>query len=108
MSRRILLTAVAAGSLAFLAMLAATIIWMTIPERIVYHQSSPVPTAAFSIEVKQHGTSFFVTPTQKETLDRIAAATPIVWFSSLAIVFVAILVGAAARFRLPTSTPPVS
>jgi len=103
MSRRILLAALAAGSLAFLAMLAATIVWMTIPERIVYQQSSPVPTAAFSIEVKQHGASFFVTPAQKETLDRIATATPIVWFSSLAIAFVAILVGAAARLPLPAA-----
>ena len=103
MSRRILLAAVAAGSLAFLAMLTATIIWMTVPERIVYRESSPVPTTAFSVEVKQHGTSFFVTPAQKQTLDRIATATPIVWFSSLAVAFIAILVGAAARLRLPTA-----
>jgi len=103
MSRRILLAAVAAGSMAFLGMLTATIIWMTVPEKIVYQQASPVPTAAFTVEVKQHGTSFFVTPAQKATLDRIATATPIVWFGCLAIAFIAILVGAAARLRLPTA-----
>ena len=106
MSRRILLAAVAAGSLAFLAMLTVTVIWMTVPERIVYRQSSRTATAAFSVEVKQHGTSFFVTAAQKETLDRIATGTPIVWFSSLAIAFIAILVGAAARLRLGAFPEP--
>jgi len=46
---------------------------------------------------------FFVTPAQKQTLDRIATFTPIVWFSSLAIAFPAILLGAAARLRLPAA-----
>ena len=68
--------AVVVGALAFLAMLAATMIWMTAPERIIYRESSPVQTAASSVEVKQHGTSFFVTSTQKETLDPIATYTP--------------------------------
>jgi hypothetical protein len=99
--RGILLGAVAAGGVAFLAMLAATVIWFTVPERIVYRESSPVQTAAFSIEVKQHGTSFFVTPSQKDTLDRLSNGTPWVWFGGLAIAVAAILVGAAARLRLP-------
>lgn len=89
-----LLGAVVVGALAFLAMLTATVIWMTVPERIVYRESSPVQTSAFSIEVKQHGTSFFVTPSQKKTLDRITICTPRVGFA-------AILLGAAARLRLP-------
>ncbi len=67
--------AVVVGALAFLAMLAVTAIWMTVPERIVYRESSPVPTLAFSVEMKQHGTSFFVRPSQKETLDRINEGT---------------------------------
>jgi hypothetical protein len=100
-SRGVLLGAVVVGALAFLAMLGATVIWMTVPERIVYRESSPVQTAAFSIEVKQHGTSFFVTPAQKETLDRISGGTPWVWFGGFAVAIVAILVGAAARLRLP-------
>jgi hypothetical protein len=102
-SRSILLTAVAVGALAFLAMVAVTAIWMTVPERIVYRESSPVPTPAFTVEVKQHGTSFFLTPEQKKTLDLITTGTPIVWFGSLAIAVAAILVGAAARLRLPVA-----
>jgi hypothetical protein len=103
-SRGILLGAVAAGGLAFLAMLAATVIWMTVPERVIYRESSPVQTAAFSIEVKQHGTSFFVTPSQKKNLDRISKGTPWVWFGGFAVAVAAILVGAAARLRLPAPT----
>ena|SRR5882724_6780710 len=102
-SRGVLLGAVAVGGLAFLAMLAATVIWITVPERIVYRESSPVPTSAFSIEVKQHGTSFFVTPSQKQTLDRIGTGTPWVWFGGFAAAVAAILVGAAARLRLPAT-----
>ena len=101
MSRRVLLAAVVVGALAFLAMLAVTVIWMTVPERIVYQESSLVQTPAFSVEVKQHGKSYFVTPGQKKTLDRITNGTPIVWFSSLAVAVLAILVGAGARLRLP-------
>ena len=100
-SRGVLLGAVVVGALAFLAMLAATVIWMTVPERIVYRESSPVQTDAFTAEVKQHGTSFFVTPSQKETLDRITSGTPWVWFGGFTITVAAILVGAAARLRLP-------
>jgi hypothetical protein len=97
------LGSVVVGALAFLAMLAATVIWMTVPERIVYRESSPVQTPAFNVEVKQHGTSFFVTPAQKKTLDRISSATPWVWFGGFAVVVAAILVGAAARLRLPAT-----
>ena len=102
-SRGVLLGAVAAGGLAFLAMLAATVIWMTVPERIVYRESSPVQTPASSVEVKQHGTSFFVMPSQKQTLDRISNGTPWVWFGGFAVAVAAILAGAAARLRLPVT-----
>jgi hypothetical protein len=74
---------------------------MTVPERIVYQESSAVQTPAFDVEVKQHGKSYFVTVGQKKTLDRITNGTPMVWFSSLAVVVLAILVGASARLRLP-------
>jgi ammonia channel protein AmtB len=99
-----LLGAVAAGTFAFLAMLAVTVIWMTVPERIVYRESSRVQTTAYTIEVKQHGTSFFVTPAQKETLDHISNYTPWVWFGGFAVAVAAIVVGAAARLRLPAPT----
>ena len=101
MSRGILLGVVAVGGLAFLAMLAATVIWMTVPERIIYRESSPVQTPAFSVEVKQHGTLFFVTPSQKKTLDRVRNGTPWVWFGGFAVAVASILVGAAARLRQP-------
>lgn len=100
MSRRILLAAVVVGVLAFLAMVAVTVIWMTVPERIVYFESSPVQTPVFGVEVKQHGKSYFITSGQEKTLDRISNGTPIVWFSSLAVAVLAILVGAGARLRM--------
>src|SRR5260370_4300048 len=101
MSRRILQAAVVVGALAFLTMLAVTVIWMTVPERIIYRESSPVQTPIFGVEVKQHGKSYFIMPGQKKTLDRITNGTPIVWFSSLAVAVLAILMGAGARLRMP-------
>jgi Mn2+/Fe2+ NRAMP family transporter len=101
MARRILIAAIVAGGLAFLAMATVTAIWMAVPVRIVYQESSPVQTPAFSVEVRQHGKSYFVTPAQKKTLDRITTRTPIVWFGSLCVVVLAILAGAGARLRLP-------
>ncbi len=86
-----------------MAMLAVTVIWMTVPQRIIYRESSPVQTAAFCVEVKQHGMSYFVTPSQKETLDRISNGTPWVWFGGFAVAAAAILLGAATRLRLPTA-----
>ena len=65
MSRRILVV----GALAFLTMLAVTVIWMTVPERIIYRESSPVQTPIFGVEVKQHGKSYFIKPGQKKTLE---------------------------------------
>ena len=87
-SRGVLSGAVVVGALAFLAMLTVALIWMTVPERIVYRESSPVQTSAFSVEVKQHGASFF-------------NCTPWVWFGGFAVAVAAIVVGAAARLRLP-------
>jgi hypothetical protein len=82
-------------------MLSVTVIWMTMPERVIYRESSPVKTPVFGVEVKQHGKSYFITPGQKKTLDRIIKGTPIIWFSSLTVVVLAILVGAGARLRMP-------
>jgi len=65
-------------------------------------QSFPVPTLAFTVEVKTTRHLVLRNPSA-ETLDRIATFTPIVWFSSLAIAFLAILLGAAAHLRLPAA-----
>lgn len=101
-SRAVLVGAAVVGALAFLAMLAVTVTWLTVPERIVYRESSPVSTPEFSVEVKQHGASFFVSPSQKKTLDRISSGTPWVWFGGFAVAVATILVGAVAReCRLP-------
>ncbi len=102
-SRGVLLGAVVVGALASLAMLAATAIWMTVPEGIVYRESSPVQTPTRNIEVKQQGTSFFVTSAQKETLDRINTYTPWVWLGGFGVAVAAILARAAARLRHPAT-----
>src|SRR5712664_2041794 len=101
MSRRIFVAAVVAGTLAFLAMIATTAIWMTVPVRIIYRESSGVRTDAASVEVVEHGSSFFLTPAQKKTVDMVRNGTPWVWFGSLGIAVVAILTGAAALLRIP-------
>ena len=103
LTRCILWAVVAADAITFLAMITATAVWMTAPERIIYRESLPMPV--FSEEVRQHGTSFFVTPAQKKTLDRITSGTPVVWFGALGVAVAAILVGAAARLRMPFGPP---
>jgi hypothetical protein len=72
---------------AMLAILAATITWMTAPTQIIYGQSSPRRTAEYSIEVKEHGHSHYLTPRQKERLDGLRRRVPIVWFGSFAYLF---------------------
>jgi hypothetical protein len=59
------------AGLCLVAMLAVTGIWMNVPNRIIYQESSPVRTERYSIEVMEHGKAYFVTPEQKQTLDRI-------------------------------------
>ncbi len=51
-------------ALSFIIMLAATALWMYVPSRIVYQESSPVRTKGYSIEVREHGHSHFLTPRQ--------------------------------------------
>lgn len=104
-SRGIFAGAVVVGSLGMLAMMISTAVWMTVPTRIVYRESSLVETEKRSVEVRQHGTSYFVTPAQKQTLDRIYEWTPIVWFGGLGVAVLSILAGAAAKLRL-MSVPP--
>jgi hypothetical protein len=83
-------------------MVATTLVWMSVPVRIVYRESSQIRTELYSVEEKQHGQSFFLTPAQKKLLERIRWATPVTWFSCAGVIFVAILAGAAARLRMPS------
>ncbi|MCC6356674.1 MAG: hypothetical protein IT577_22540 [Verrucomicrobiae bacterium] len=73
--------------LAMVAIVAATITWMTGPVGIIHGQSSPRRTAEYSIEVKQHGRSLYLTPRQKERLDGLRRRVPIFWFGSFAYLF---------------------
>jgi hypothetical protein len=86
--------------LCFLIMLTATGIWMNVPTRIIHHESSLGWTESHSIEVKQHGHAYFITPDQKLTLDRVRFYTPIVWFSCFAYLFLFTAFGGFERLRL--------
>jgi hypothetical protein len=101
-SRSIYHTAVAVFFAAFLAMGSVTFAWMFVPTHIIYRQSSLQPTPLYSVEVRQHGHSYFLTPTQKALVDAVYYLTPRVWFGSLGVIIVSILVGAAARLRMPS------
>jgi hypothetical protein len=100
LSRCIFWGAVAAGGLAFLAMLTVTVAWMTVPERIVYRESSPVKSEVSSVEVREHGQSYYLTVEQKQALDRVRSSTPIVWFVGFAVAFLSIVAGAAALLKM--------
>jgi hypothetical protein len=91
-------TAVAALCLA--AMLAVTLVWMYVPTRIVYQESSPLPTGTYSIEVREHGQAFFITPGQKQILDLIRFYTPVIWFSGFGYLFFFTALGGFERLRL--------
>ncbi len=88
------------AALCFLAMLALTAIWMYVPIRIVYQESSPVKTESYTIEVKEHGHSYFLTPKQKYILDLIRSYTSIIWFSCFGYLFLFTAFGGFARLRL--------
>jgi hypothetical protein len=88
---------------AFVAMGGVTFAWMFIPTHIIYRESSLQPTPLSSVEVRQHGQSYFLTPRQKALVDTVYYLTPRVWFGSLGVIIVSILVGAAARLRMPST-----
>lgn len=100
MSRSIYYTAIAVIFVAFLAMGSVTFAWMFVPTRIIYRESSLHPTPLYSVEVRQHSQSYFLTPRQKALVDTVYYLTPRVWFGSLGVIVIAILVGAAARLRM--------
>jgi amino acid transporter len=86
--------------LCFIVMLAVTVIWMYVPTRIIYQESSPVRTEIYSIEVMEHGHSYFVTPKQKYIIDLIRSYTSIIWFSCFGYLFLFTAFGGFARLRL--------
>jgi len=86
--------------LCFLTMLAVTFIWMYLPTRIIYQESSPVRNEVFSIEVRQHGQAYFVTEKQKYVLDLIRGYTGIIWFSCFGYLFIFTALGGFAGLRL--------
>ncbi|MHB8070087.1 MAG: hypothetical protein ACYDIC_19515 [Desulfobaccales bacterium] len=88
------------AGLCLAAMLAVTLVWMYVPTRIVYQESSPVRTERYSIEVKEHGHPYFLTPGQKHTLDLIRFYTPVIWFSCFGYLFLFTALGGFERLRL--------
>jgi hypothetical protein len=88
------------AALCFIAMLAVTVIWMYLPIRIVYQESSPVKTESYAIAVMQHGKAYFVNPRQKHALDLIHFYTPVIWFSCFGYLFLFTAFGGFERLRL--------
>jgi len=88
------------AALCFIAMLAVTVIWMYVPIRIVYQESSPVKTESYAIAVMQHGKAYFVTPGQKQALDLIHFYTPVIWFSCFGYLCLFTAFGGFERLRL--------
>lgn len=86
--------------LCFITMLAVTVIWMYVPLRIVYQDSSLERTEAYPIEVRQHGHAYFVTPKQKYLLDLIHSYTSVIWFACFGYLFLFTAFGGFARLRL--------
>lgn len=88
------------AALCFIAMLAVTFAWMFVPTRIIYQESSPVRTELYALEVREHGTGYFVTPKQKRTLDRIHYWTPRIWIACFGYLYLFTALGGLARLRL--------
>ena len=88
------------AGLCLVAMLAVTLIWMYLPTRMVYQESSLVKTGRYSVEVREHGHSYFLTPGQKQILDLIRFYTPVIWFTCFGYLFLFTAFGGFARLRL--------
>lgn len=88
------------AALCFIAMLAVTVIWMHVPIRIIYQESSLEWTEENPIEVMEHGHSYFLTAGQKRTIDLIRFYTPIIWFSCFGYLFLFTAFGGFAKLRL--------
>lgn len=88
------------AALCFVAMLAVTFAWMFVPTRIIYQESSLVKTELNSIEVREHGHSYFLTPKQKQVVDLVRVYTPVIWFSGFGYLFLFFMFGGFERLRL--------
>jgi hypothetical protein len=104
MARYALLACIVLGAMAMAAMTATVFTWMTVPERIVYRESSRARSDANPVEVTEHGQSYFLTTAQKQELDSVRNRTPLVMLGGFVTAFLAIVVGAAARLRI--KSPP--
>ena len=94
--------------LCFIAMLAVTFAWMYLPTHIVYQESSLVRTEHHSVEVREHGHSYFLTPEQKRVVDLVRFYTPIIWFSGFGYLFFFFMFGGFERLRLLGRPTPVT
>lgn len=88
------------AGLCLAAMLAVTLVWMYLPTRIVYQESSPVKTEVYSIEVREHGQAFYLTSGQKQMVDLIRFHTPVIWFACFGYLFLFTALGGFERLRL--------
>jgi hypothetical protein len=88
------------AALCLVAMLAVTLVWMYLPTRIIYQESSLVKTERYSVEVREHGQAYFLTPGQKQILDLIRGYTPIIWFTCFGYLFLFTAFGGFARLAL--------
>lgn len=86
--------------LCFITMLAVTAVWMYVPIRIVYQESSPERTEEYSIEIRQHGQAYYVTPKQKYILDLINSYTALIWFGCFGYLFLFTAFGGFERLKL--------
>lgn len=98
--RYVAMAATVCGLAAFAILVSTTMIGIAVPYQIVYKQSSPARTEEFSVEVREHGRSHYITPAQKKRLDAARRGTPLAWWGSVAILAVSILVGSAAELML--------
>jgi hypothetical protein len=87
------------AALCFIVMLAMTVIWMYVPTRIIYQESSPVRTETYAIEVTEHGHAYFVTAKQKHIIDLIRSYTSIIQFSCFGYLFLFTAFGGFQRLR---------
>ena len=88
------------AALCLAAMLAVTLVWMYLPARIIYQESSPVKTKVYSIEVREHGQAFYLTSGQKQMVDLIHFYTPVIWFACCGYLFLFTALGGFERLRL--------
>jgi len=95
----------AVAGLCLAALLAVTFVWMYLPTRIIYQESSPVKTEGYSVEVREHGHPYFITPGQKYIIDLIRFYTPVIWFSCFGYLFLFTAFGGFERLRLLQRRP---